>query len=146
MPSSPIVGVEYVVDLIILEMALWSINLVNELFPPNKAAMILATPLSCRFLFDKLIWYYDAKGFAVFRDEVGSYAGGFIRKISPASNPTMVEMLVVIQAIGNRVCYVHRTTNVAAYGMAKLAVSSSIDFCWHEEPLDLNMEALYDVS
>lgn len=31
----------------------------------------------------------------VFRNEVGSYAGGFVRQISPTSNLTMVELLAV---------------------------------------------------
>ncbi|CAN6694093.1 unnamed protein product [Malus baccata var. baccata] len=58
---------------------------------------------------------------AVFRDEVGSYTGGFV-------------------------CYVCRTANVASNGMARLAVSSSIDFCWYEEPLNLIVEAISDVA
>ncbi|CAN6700125.1 unnamed protein product [Malus baccata var. baccata] len=43
-------------------------------------------------------------------------------------------------------CYMRRTANVAAHGMAKLAVSSSIDFCWYEEPLNSIVEALSDVA
>ncbi|KAB2623536.1 hypothetical protein D8674_038828 [Pyrus ussuriensis x Pyrus communis] len=143
MPHSPTVGVEYVANLIVPETASWNINLVNELFLLNEAAMILATPLSCRLSSDKLIWHYDAKGFAVFCDEVGSYAGGFVRKISPASNPTMVEMLAVrevVQAIGNRVqgsslmdllvndihvCYVCRTANVAAHVTSSVWINST---------------------
>ncbi|KAB2635463.1 hypothetical protein D8674_025997 [Pyrus ussuriensis x Pyrus communis] len=153
MPPSSVSGVEFVADLIDAELASWNLNFVKELFPPCEVAWILATPLSCRLHSDKLMWHYDSKG-VVFRDEVGSYARGFIRQISPASNPTMVELISVVQAIGNRiqgsslidllvedihallrvfvdsqVCYVRCTANVTAHSMAKLAVSFSSDFC-----------------
>ncbi|KAB2625062.1 hypothetical protein D8674_016722 [Pyrus ussuriensis x Pyrus communis] len=161
MPSSSVAGVEYIADLIVAETASWNYNLVNELFPPCEAALILATPLSCRLHPDKLIWHYDAKC-AVFCDEAGSYVGGFVRQISPAS---------MVQAIGNRVhgsspmnllvddirvslrafvdsqvCFVRSTANVAAHGMAKLVVSSPIEFCWFEEPPNSIVEALFDVD
>ncbi|RXI02888.1 hypothetical protein DVH24_002966 [Malus domestica] len=48
--------------------------------------------------------------------------------------------------VDSQVCYVCRTANVAAHGMARLAVSSSIDFCWYEEPLNLIVEAISDVA
>lgn len=35
----------------------------------------------------------------VFHDKVGIYAGGFVRQISPASSPTMVEFLAVRKGI-----------------------------------------------
>ncbi|KAM1923070.1 hypothetical protein ACFX15_021039 [Malus domestica] len=42
--------------------------------------------------------------------------------------------------VDSEVCFVHRTANVTAYGMTKLAVSSPIEFCWFEEPLDSIVE------
>ncbi|KAB2635566.1 hypothetical protein D8674_026100 [Pyrus ussuriensis x Pyrus communis] len=35
----------------------------------------------------------------VFREEADSYAGGFVRKISHALNPTMVELLAVREGV-----------------------------------------------
>lgn len=35
----------------------------------------------------------------VFRDEAGSYAGRFVRKISPALNHTTVELLAVREGV-----------------------------------------------
>ncbi|KAM1923072.1 hypothetical protein ACFX15_021039 [Malus domestica] len=61
MPSFPVAGVEYLVDLIVAETASWNYNLVNKLFRPCEAALIPATPLICRLPPDKLIWHYDAK-------------------------------------------------------------------------------------
>lgn len=63
MHSFSVVGVEYVADLIVVEMTSWNIILVTDLFLLDEAAMILATSLSCRLPSDKLIWHYDAKGF-----------------------------------------------------------------------------------
>ncbi|KAB2635564.1 hypothetical protein D8674_026098 [Pyrus ussuriensis x Pyrus communis] len=195
MPPSSVSGVEFVADLIDAELASWNLNFVKELFPPCEVAWILATPLSCRLHSDKLMWHYDSKvpprppGFGwvkinvdgyflaesnvggvgvVFRDEVGSYARGFIRQISPASNPTMVELISVCEGhpdlsspmdllvedirvslwgfMDSQVCYVRHTANVAAHCMVKLAVSSSFDFCWFEESLDLIVKALFDIA
>ncbi|KAB2599836.1 hypothetical protein D8674_010107 [Pyrus ussuriensis x Pyrus communis] len=44
----------------------------------------------------------------------------------------------------SQVCYVHRTANVATHRMVKLAISSTSDFCWFEEPLDLIVRALLE--
>ncbi|RXI01388.1 hypothetical protein DVH24_014737, partial [Malus domestica] len=97
----------------------------------------------------------------VFRDEAGSYAGGFVRQIPSASCSTMVEFLavheeicwamemnldrIIVECDSLQVCYVHRSTNVAAHGMAKLAMSFPNDFCWFEEPSNQIVEALVDV-
>ncbi|KAM1574335.1 hypothetical protein ACFX1Z_043686 [Malus domestica] len=245
MPPSPIVGVEYVAELIVPETTSWNINLVKDLFPPDEAALILVTPLSCRlppgFFFaivfegsfgvesymeggytgssselalhvfkdcsftrevyasshlslglrNLLLWddkvsnpalvshlgvialdsplagwmKVNVDGSflvgsniggvgAVFRNKVDSYAGGFVVQAigKRGQGSSLMELLVEdIHAllrvfVDSSVCYMRRTANVTAYSMAKLAISSSIDFCWYEEPLNSIVEALSDVA
>ncbi|KAM1023311.1 hypothetical protein TB2_044082 [Malus domestica] len=232
MPPSPIVGVEYVAELIVPETTSWNINLVKDLFPPDEAALILVTPLSCRLppgFFFAIVFEgsFDVESYMeggytgssseltlhVFKDcsftrEVyaSSHLSLGLRNLllwdDKVSNPALVSHLgvialdsplagwmkvnvdgsflvgsniggvgAVVQAIGKRgqgssliellvedihallrvfvdssVCYMRRTANVTAYSMAKLGISSSIDFCWYEEPLNSIVEALSDVA
>ncbi|KAM1774942.1 hypothetical protein ACFX12_044251 [Malus domestica] len=218
MPPSPIVGVEYVAELIVPETTSWNINLVKDLFPPDEAALILVTPLSCRLPPGFFFAIVFEGSFGVESYMEGGYTGSsselalhvfkdcsFTREVyasshlslglrnlllwdDKVSNPALVSHLgklqlakfaktkprgvgAVVQAIGKRgqgsslmellvedihallrvfvdssVCYMRRTANVTAYSMAKLAISSSIDFCWYEEPLNSIVEALSDVA
>ncbi|KAM1225449.1 hypothetical protein ACFX13_044917 [Malus domestica] len=232
MPPSPIVGVEYMAELIVPETTSWNINLVKDLFPPDEAALILVTPLSCRLPPGFFFAIVFEGSFGVESYMEGGYTGSsselalhvfkdcsFTREVyasshlslglrnlllwdDKVSNPALVSHLgvialdsplagwmkvnvdgsflvgsniggvgAVVQAIGKRgqgsslmellvedihallrvfvdssVCYMRRTANVTAYSMAKLAISSSIDFCWYEEPLNSIVEALSDVA
>lgn len=55
-------NVEWVSSLIIQDTASWDIDLINSLFPPCEAALILLTPLSIHLPTDRLMWHYDSKG------------------------------------------------------------------------------------
>ncbi|KAM1777612.1 hypothetical protein ACFX11_044256 [Malus domestica] len=221
MPPSPIVGVEYVAELIVPETTSWNINLVKDLFPPDEAALILVTPLSCRLppgFFFAIVFEgsfsvesYMEGGYTSSSSELALHVFkdcSFTREVYASSHLSLglrssgqISMCVialdsplagwmkvnvdgsflvgsniggvgaVVQAIGKRgqgsslmellvedihallrvfvdssVCYMRRTANVTAYSMAKLAISSSIDFCWYEEPLNSIVEALSDVA
>lgn len=113
----------------------------------------------------------------IFLKEVGSYARGFVRKISHVTNLRMVEVLAarddvcwqqiileydalhVVQAVGSlhggssaiglliddiktslrgflalRICHVHRSVNVVAHKIGKLASIFNLASCWFEPP------------
>ncbi|XP_068314835.1 uncharacterized protein [Pyrus communis] len=258
MPSSPVPGVEFTANIIVTKSTSWNYDLVNKLFLPSDAALILATPLSWSLPPDKLIWHYDAKcvfsvksaykiaftcrfeassshsvsrGVLVWKALWKATVPGKVqmcvwracRDILPThanlvsssqfalllmiihgiwraknallwenkvANPALVSYLSklqlsefikarpgpisrplqVVQAVGSQfqrsspmdllvddiraslrtfvdsqVCYVRRSANAAAHGMAKLAMSFPIEFCWFEEPPNPIVEALVDV-